>query len=80
MLVNFFRTIKRRIRIGLSLLIFLNILISAIVGALFGYYGASLIDNVPESPAFNEEEAVINAIKKSTPAVVSIVVSQDITI
>lgn len=88
--------IKKKIRIGLFAFVFLNILVAAIVGAFFGYYGAGLIGPLANfqnnnflnrrasqsSPTlvFDEEEAIIDAVKKSTPAVVSIVATQDLVI
>lgn len=72
--------------------IFINVVISAIVGALFGYYGARLIEPVVDSggtfvrrqinqnQAFKEEEIVIDVAKKSSPAVVSIIATKDLII
>lgn len=79
---------------GVSALIILNLIISAVVGGLFGYYTAStLVGTTTDSlsgvtrriiqpivPVSSEEEAVISAVKKSTPAVVSIVASKDLAV
>lgn len=76
------------------------VVISALVGGVFGYYGATLSDNgtpisqflrsapVPGgssktdsgTPVTSDETAVINVVKKSTPAVVSIVATKDLAI
>lgn len=76
------------------------VVISALVGGVFGYYGATLSGNgtsinqffksaprpgnlsKPNSgaPVTSDETAVINVVKKSTPAVVSIVATKDLTV
>ncbi len=73
-----------------SIFIFLNVVISAIVGAFFGYYGSSLIEPVvsqgntfirqTKNQIFAEEAVVIDVAKKSSPAVVSIVATKDLVI
>ncbi|MBI2057989.1 MAG: trypsin-like peptidase domain-containing protein, partial [Candidatus Yanofskybacteria bacterium] len=72
------------------ILVFLNVVISAVVGAFFGYYGASLIEPVADSggtfirqisnQVFKEEEVVVDVAKKSSPAVVSIIATKDLVI
>ena len=71
---------------------FLNVVISAVVGAFFGYYGSSLIEpavesgstfirkQISQSQVFKEEEVVIDVAKKSSPAVVSIIATKDLVI
>lgn len=76
------------------------VVISALVGGVFGYYGATLSGNgtsisqflksapapgsLPKpnsgAPVTSDETAVINVVKKSTPAVVSIVATKDLAI
>ncbi len=86
--------IKRKIRLGFFGLIFLNILMAAIVGGLFGYLGAEwensgiieepglvqhkIINLSPSKPVSSEEEVVISVVKKSTPAAVSIMATQEL--
>lgn len=64
--------------------------VSALVGGVFGYYGASFISQggspvnlfkrtTVTSSAENEEAKVINVVKKASPAVVSIVATKDLT-
>ena len=72
--------------------IFINVVISAVVGAFFGYYGSSLIEPVVDSgntfirrqisqnQIFKEEEIVVDVAKKSSPAVVSIIATKDLVI
>lgn len=73
--------------------IIVNAIIAALVGAAFGYYGASLAGNqaapislfkrpatVSQAPATTDDEArIIEVVKKSSPAVVSIVATKDLT-
>ncbi len=74
-----------------SVFIFLNVVISAVVGAFFGYYGSSLVGSslqtgdtfirrISQNQVFNEESVVIDVAKKSSPAVVSIIATKDLVI
>lgn len=67
--------------------------VSAVVGAVFGYWGATSLNQgmiaplarlarpiVTEVPSVFEEARVIAAVQKATPAVVSIVATKDLTI
>jgi serine protease Do len=74
--------------------IIISSLISAIVGGVFGYYGATLVgqnispiiqktigskgDNF--QPVTDEESKVVSVVKRASPAVVSIVATKDLTI
>jgi serine protease Do len=72
--------------------IVLSFVISAVVGAFFGYYGstfftaglAPIINQVshtaPAPVTTDEETKVIGVVKKATPSVVSIVATQDLSI
>ena len=74
--------------------IIVSFAVSAVVGAVFGYYGATLLSqngSVPilrqlrlktDNAATNvsDESRVIDVVKKATPAVVSIVATKDLTI
>src|SRR3990167_7347320 len=74
-------------------LIIVCIAISAIAGAVFGFYGAQLaeqpagstssiinrITNPTTTVVSDEENKVINVVKKASPAVVSIVATKDLT-
>ena len=82
--------IKRKIRIGFSAFLLLNLLVAAIVGAFFGYWAANLsrfdadlgsvrMDRSSRnfSPSTSDEAAVINVVNKSTPAAVSIAATKE---
>jgi serine protease Do len=67
-------------------------LISAITGAFFGYYGVSILGSSSALPSFikltpkksekiiDEQTRVIDMVNKSSPAVVSIIATKDLTI
>lgn len=86
-LVRFFR------RNFLLAVVVVSFVVSAVVGAVFGYYGAAIFgQGLPPavrqfvrlsqntSVTSDEESKVIAVVKKSSPAVVSIVASKDLTI
>lgn len=71
--------------------LFFSVVISAVVGAFFGYYGSTLIEpalNYSENIVkrqvtnqfFSEESAITDSVKKSSPAVVSIIATKDLVI
>ncbi|TSC74848.1 MAG: protease Do [Parcubacteria group bacterium Gr01-1014_44] len=63
----------KKIRLSLSVFILLNVLAVTAVGMFFGYA-------FNRAPIFNDEEAVVRAVRQSAPAVVSIVATQDVLI
>ena len=85
--------IKRKVRVGFSTFLLLNLLVAAVVGALFGYWAANLsrfdtdlgsvrVDRSSRnfSPSTSDEAAVINVVNKSTPAAVSIAATKEFTL
>src|SRR3989344_2981132 len=82
--------IKRKVRVGFSTFLLLNLLVAAVVGALFGYWAANLsrfdtdlgsvrVDRSSRNffPSTSDEAAVINVVNKSTPAAVSIAATKE---
>ena len=85
--------IKRKVRVGFSTFLLLNLLVAAVVGALFGYWAANLsrfdtdlgsvrVDRSSRnfSPSTSDEAAVINVVNKSTPAAVSIAATKEFSL
>jgi len=83
-------TIKKDTRIFIIIIV-ASFLISSISGGIFGYYGASLINNgsfliqrvssdEKETGVVPEEQKVIEVVKNASPAVVSIVATKDLPI
>lgn len=79
------------------LTIIISLAVSSFVGAVFGYYGASLVNNKLENneslltypipkeinslpKGLDESTAVVNIVKKYSPAVVSIVATKDLPV
>lgn len=70
---NFFKTIKKNRFFLLTIAI--SFVVSAIVGAVSGYYGASSFPR-----GLDETTAVVSIVKKYSPAVVSIVATKDLPV
>lgn len=74
--------------------VIISSLVSAVVGGVFGYYGATFIGQSISpiiqrtigskdgnfQPVTDEESKVVNVVKRTSPAVVSIVATKDLTI
>ena len=87
---DFLRTIRKNRFILLTIVV--SFAVSAVVGAVFGYYGATFInigsglaysiqrdeDSLPRG--LDESTAVISIVKKYSPAVVSIIATKDLPI
>jgi len=88
---NFLRLIRRHLFLSIVILSFV---VSAVVGGVFGYYGATFFNqstapltqhlmgskNDAYQPVTDEESKVVSAVKRASPAVVSIVATKDIAI
>ena len=70
---GFTRTIQKNRFILLTVVV--SFAVSAVVGAVFGYYGASSLPR-----GLDESMAVVSIAKKYSPAVVSIVATKDLPV
>jgi S1-C subfamily serine protease len=88
------KNLKRMFKNRLITTIIVSSLVSAVVGGVFGYYGATLISQSISpiiqktigsksdgfQPVTDEESKVVSAVKRASPAVVSIVATKDIAV
>lgn len=77
-----FKSVKE-VRKVIFLVVVLSVLVSAAAGALVAYYSFSVLNKnsfILEEEVINEEQQVVNLVKKASPAVVSIVATKDLPI
>lgn len=84
---DFLEKIKKH-RFVLLTITMVSFAVSAVIGGVFGYYGATLVgdelnypvkrDESSLPPGLDESTAIVSIVKKYSPAVVSIVVTKDL--